>query len=431
MGAIYGASLVTIVATGDNATTGLPGVSPGSRAAEAYEEMPLGNRTYQLVSGLPTLDRELGKSTWLTRGWTFQEFLLSRRVVVFSPAQVYFTCAQGEQAEVYAPNGLFSDEYWQRHVHRQRMSASLSDDVTATMIEDFCNRKLTHCQDRFNAFMGVAELQNPESVATEDVTALRGLPFLSFWESLLWSPQGSEVSTRIKNNLDHSFALPSWSWVGWSGPVTMPRRNPRPRYNSKSWVEAMVLDDANVVLKPTGSQDVFFLWEPWPFEPEVYSGNIPDAVTLHMWAPCVNCHLISMEGMATCPVRYPPLQGDRTVCHMIFEASPDLTTEVLDDLAQNCVDPGGRSNFIGFIWRQKDRSQPQPHRHTHQIIVFPWEGREETSLLLLEGNPDDEGTVCRAAVVDDPRLFISASGIPHAPDERHTHNIRHRYLRMQ
>jgi hypothetical protein len=97
----------------------------------------------------------------------------------------------------------------------------------------------------------------------------------------------------------------------------------------------------------------------------VYSGNVPDAVTLYMWTPCVDCHLISMEGMATCPVRYPPLQGDRTVCHMIFEASPDLTTEVLDNLAQNCVDPGGRSNIIGFIWRQKDRSQLQPHRHIY------------------------------------------------------------------
>jgi hypothetical protein len=123
MGTIYEASLVTIVATGDNANTGLPGVSPGSRAGEAYEEMPLRNRTYQLVSGLPTLDRKLGKSTWSTRGWTFQEFLLSRRVVVFSPTQVYFTCAQGEQAEAYAPEGLFSDDYWQRHVYRQRMSA--------------------------------------------------------------------------------------------------------------------------------------------------------------------------------------------------------------------------------------------------------------------------------------------------------------------
>jgi hypothetical protein len=65
------------------------------------------------------------------------------------------------------------------------------------------------------------------------------------------------------------------------------------------------------------------------------------------------------------------------------------------------------------------------------MIMFPWDHKEKASLILLEENPDDPGTVCRAAIMGGPRLFVGASGLPHAIGERQPHKFQHRYIRMQ
>ncbi|KAH7377103.1 heterokaryon incompatibility protein-domain-containing protein [Plectosphaerella cucumerina] len=422
MGAIYGAAVVTIVSTGNHANTGLPGIRPRSRCGEACEEVSLGNTTIQLVWGLPILRQQLEMSKWSTRGWTFQELLMSRRVVVFAPAQAYFTCAQGEQAEAYAVGGLFSDDHWGRTVHRQRMPESVSDGLPHMVVEDYCHRKLTHEQDRFNAFMGVAALLNRGPVSTETVTALRGLPLHSFWASLLWFSRNSERPTRIMSNLDKSLALPSWSWVGWTGPITIPGGYPLPGHRSTVLVEATLLDTANIVLKPTRDANRSSLWQPWPFEAEPHPAKNPNTVTLHMWAPCLDCHLIPLEGS----------EPFERVYYMIFAASAAMTAEVLDELARHCYNPGAVPDFIGAIWRRRQSPQALPHRKIHQMVVFPWENGTETSLILLEENPDDPGTVCRRPEMGFPWQLVNDIGSSRlVPNTRYLQRLQHRYIRMQ
>ncbi|KAJ9642910.1 factor activating pos9 [Coniosporium tulheliwenetii] len=90
MDVIYGAACLTIVAaSGVDSWAGLPGVSPGSREIQQETE---------IIEGLSIGTAQAGYSAamytaiWLTRGWTFQEYILSKRVLIFTPYQVFYQC---------------------------------------------------------------------------------------------------------------------------------------------------------------------------------------------------------------------------------------------------------------------------------------------------------------------------------------------------
>lgn len=448
MGTIYGAAQFTIVATGDDADSGLPGVSFDSRNAETCIDGSIGAQAVQLVSRLATMDQALKKSKWSTRGWTFQELVLSRRAVVFAPEQTYFTCAKGEQAEGYPEGGLFSDMYQRDHIHRQRSSSDLVHNTPHQMIAEYSRRHLTHVEDRFNAFMGAATIQQGGTVSSEMCVALRGLPLQNFWEFLQWdvSPTRQQSSvdgqgcTRIESNLDGSLALPSWSWTGWTGDVTYNWNHWR--ISSKRRFEAVLMDEANIVLKSIAGAEEFPFWEPWPFEPMPYASKVPHAVTLHMWAPCVECYFVPM---ATKSYDRFSLPADQVVCAILL-VSPDLTPDVLDALAGRPEDEFyWRRDNIGTITRHRTLhdSEAQVHRRVHRMVIFPRD-RKTPSLILLEENPRDPDTVCRAAKVDS-----LARGMDMKPGDWYEQMLqlpalqdsglemgiwrhaRHRYIRMQ
>ncbi|KAL7955733.1 heterokaryon incompatibility protein domain-containing protein [Trichoderma compactum] len=86
---IYERAEVTIIAaSGVDAHHGLPGVESTSRTTQPKIE--LGNMT--LVHTLADPQVLLQDSKWWTRGWTYQEGVLSRRRLVFLEDQVYWEC---------------------------------------------------------------------------------------------------------------------------------------------------------------------------------------------------------------------------------------------------------------------------------------------------------------------------------------------------
>ncbi|KAK1775141.1 heterokaryon incompatibility protein-domain-containing protein, partial [Copromyces sp. CBS 386.78] len=85
MGKIYSLSDLTIIAAaGEDAEYGLPGVSPPLRTPQLWTTIPHGI----LQLHVP----EVGNSVWASRGWTYQEALLSRRRLVFTDRNVFFQC---------------------------------------------------------------------------------------------------------------------------------------------------------------------------------------------------------------------------------------------------------------------------------------------------------------------------------------------------
>ncbi len=103
MGQIYARSLVTIVAAAStDANSGLPGVNSQARSKQ-HILGPLKGGTL-LSTCAPKSGNELGdaqlnqewhylaNSKWDTRGWTFQEKVLSRRCLFFMNEHVYWEC---------------------------------------------------------------------------------------------------------------------------------------------------------------------------------------------------------------------------------------------------------------------------------------------------------------------------------------------------
>ncbi|KAG1744125.1 heterokaryon incompatibility protein-domain-containing protein [Suillus paluster] len=90
MDSIYGGSYFTIYAAGGtSARDPLPGLRPRTRPPQQHIEVVQG---LHLSVPLPPPIEALNLSAWSTRGWTYQELMLSRRRIYFTGQQVYFEC---------------------------------------------------------------------------------------------------------------------------------------------------------------------------------------------------------------------------------------------------------------------------------------------------------------------------------------------------
>ncbi|KAK0708477.1 heterokaryon incompatibility protein-domain-containing protein, partial [Lasiosphaeris hirsuta] len=89
MDAVYGnAHLTIIAAAGEDSAYGLPGV--GLRPRVTQQLISLGKTTF--IRTFTHLQETLKASKWATRGWTFQEGVLSTRKLIFTDHQVAFQC---------------------------------------------------------------------------------------------------------------------------------------------------------------------------------------------------------------------------------------------------------------------------------------------------------------------------------------------------
>jgi hypothetical protein len=89
MDLVYLSAELTIVAgMGNNSEAGLPGVSSVVRKCQvkAYHGEHL------FVSLMSNPKRVIMDEPWSSRGWTFQEAMFSRRLLIFTHQQVYFEC---------------------------------------------------------------------------------------------------------------------------------------------------------------------------------------------------------------------------------------------------------------------------------------------------------------------------------------------------
>jgi hypothetical protein len=94
MGTIYRAADITIIALcGDNAYAGLPGVQKDKPRLRQQEINIKGVSMLPVMMPTGWADAyKLGETKWITRAWTHQETLLSRRRLIFGREQAYFIC---------------------------------------------------------------------------------------------------------------------------------------------------------------------------------------------------------------------------------------------------------------------------------------------------------------------------------------------------
>lgn len=238
------ADLTIIAAAGDSCDYGLPGVSTCRR--DVLDPFVLDD---VFTFGIhPREDPQYWKKgSWHTRGWTFQEALLARRLLIFSDTGTYYECRSHTE-------GAWQSELWggvecadwedlrpfkvtlsrrrrrrniinvpsvaQSVVGSTILSSRGSELNTYTdLVTQYTTRNLSYAKDALNAFRGAANALQQTIRGVHSVYSINGIPFVvprqaeaedglvenSFLYGLAWrSTAGSVAPSPI---------FPSWSWA--------------------------------------------------------------------------------------------------------------------------------------------------------------------------------------------------------------------------
>lgn len=205
MAHIYASAEFTIVAAqGETADSGLPRVNiPSIEIDDIYEARN------SSMSGYPSHSR------WARRGWTFQESLFSRRLLVFHKT-VSWICGRHIRLEQEHPASENSAGSSTWPIERPHLGVPMgimslipnkpSLGRWGMIVENFSSRELTYEQDHVRALAGATQAMS----TTFPGGLYKGLPLFFFDIALLWQPSAS---------LQCRYGEPSWSWQGWMGAV--------------------------------------------------------------------------------------------------------------------------------------------------------------------------------------------------------------------
>ncbi|KAK0122500.1 hypothetical protein ONS95_010730 [Cadophora gregata] len=218
MGRIYGGSTLTIIAAaGESPHYGLPGVS--STLKTPQPEIRVDN--YCLAGFLPPR-KEVKKSMWNSRGWTYQEGILSKRRLVFTESQVLFQCLGSHCSDsisvpfraLHSKRSVFFESvdfgyFFPSAIQLKNTSSVLSQ------IERYRYRNLSVDADALDAIAGVFKMYGSTK---QPVRFLCGLHIFS--KELLRTESNTDILVKALSwlaceSLVRRPHFPSWSWVGW------------------------------------------------------------------------------------------------------------------------------------------------------------------------------------------------------------------------
>ncbi|KAK4112976.1 HET-domain-containing protein, partial [Canariomyces notabilis] len=157
MGDIYGSSEITIIAAaGNDSSFGLPGVRAGKPRTPQFRAQVKG---HALTSIPPDPASTVRSSVWATRGWTYQEGLLSRRRLIFTEHEVSYECRGVLLREaVQVPARIHKDSY----KYSNRLQAGswcfptrATDSHFLALVSNYTRRRLTYQSDILNAMLGI------------------------------------------------------------------------------------------------------------------------------------------------------------------------------------------------------------------------------------------------------------------------------------
>lgn len=176
------------------------------------------------VPALPDVETALKRSKWITRAWTLQEAVLSRRCLVFTGDQLYYRCKDvnaetTKSVEVHpakprsrlrAFEHLFNPEY----VKNISISRTFAEYVL--MVQGYLARALSYESDIIKAFAGIMSTMGLHFRGTGFFC---GLPQSVFDRAILWYPVSPATCRNAKMASIEGPAWPSWTWAGWVGGV--------------------------------------------------------------------------------------------------------------------------------------------------------------------------------------------------------------------
>jgi hypothetical protein len=227
MGLIYSLAAFTIVAaSGNNADAGLPGVRAGTRDVN-QNIVRVGEKILlEVVDGYGYYGG-LKKSSWSTRAWTMQEKILSKKLLIFTDQQVYWSCWNAVWLEEVVLEDVFNISFLHDPVKTGPADVGFSSIVKSrdlyelyeSLVNAYQERQLTFKSDILNAFSGLCQAM----AMIGDESFHWGLPVSNFDRYLCWYLRGGGTrnyafcSPDKGGSAGFSVPFPSWSWAAWHG----------------------------------------------------------------------------------------------------------------------------------------------------------------------------------------------------------------------
>ncbi|KAI0198847.1 heterokaryon incompatibility protein-domain-containing protein [Astrocystis sublimbata] len=224
MDSVYqNATLTIVAAAGPDESYGLPGIS----RRRSSKQVSFEGDNFTLKSILPLPHHSITSSRWASRGWTYQEAILSRRRLVFTEDQLYFECDSTSCCESFRvsksiqPSGgepdssplsqpsLFCLKRLPAAGTSRRATTRLSNFFTyVNCTKEYSSRSLSYDRDSLTAFSGI--IRELESSTAFPVRHIWGIP--------LFHPDDDNLSVAELQSTYQSFRVaPLWKSASETG----------------------------------------------------------------------------------------------------------------------------------------------------------------------------------------------------------------------
>ena len=239
MTAIYAGAIFTIIAADGDRAGGIDGLRDISQPREINQKVfQIGQeRLVVRNTGIFVLEQF---HKYHTRSWTYQEFKMSPRKLLFMKGEVHWLCNCSEWHEELIL-GAEVDKYLDPRP--QVLSSGYPDlGSLSNMLSNYNKKELTYDEDALAAISGLL------TVFSRSFTGgfLYGMPEMLFDRALAWMPQWPHTNMRKRQssgNPSHigftATDLPTWSWVAWQGLFSF-RYGEAVRVNDRQyWIEEL------------------------------------------------------------------------------------------------------------------------------------------------------------------------------------------------
>jgi hypothetical protein len=318
MDMIYASAQVTIIAAGsEDPSRGLHGVRGTLRTPQPT--LRLGD--YQIVSSLANPASMIEGSKWATRGWTYQEGLLSTRRLIFSEDQVRFECNSMHCSEaIHLPLDEMHDQRTGKMDFYVPLGAFEKKDIGAKpwqfmdYVAQFSQRELSFPADALNAMRGIFNMFEkgrypvfqlmgvpimPPYIKTDsplrapkekEYQIISRSPSAGFLIGLLWQHHSYGLSVPHLASRSHLF--PSWTWAACSLEIA-PYLGIHPMCTLRDFGAqvSVELPDGSILPFPISYSAI-----------PAFISQARDSKIIHITAKVSSCQIIFYESVCSTPV---------------------------------------------------------------------------------------------------------------------------------
>lgn len=234
MGAFYANALITIVVADGDSAAGIPGIKGVSSSRRVKQTLvPFGEENLMC----PDFEIRLGE--YRNRGWTYQEYIMSQRRLIFAGDRMHWVCRCCHWHEEVAFGSEFHRGILGEQPEPDLILRGLPDlKSLRELVANYNSRSFSYEEDVIPGISGLLSLLSRSFQGG----FLCGLPEMFFDRALGWcaaddlrrrKPSGRPVKDQLPHPLGK---LPSWSWAGWQGRISDGRLEPTELFEIGSWV---------------------------------------------------------------------------------------------------------------------------------------------------------------------------------------------------